>query len=105
MTGAVVPIKRTRRKGPAQVGNVVPLHAKKGSTKTEDIVREVQERSQRKSDDISAMLQDLNRQMDVRHMERAKELLPIGYAMCRPELDDLIEIGRRMLAAKGGRGR
>jgi hypothetical protein len=103
MNGAVVPTKRSRRKGPAQVGNVVPLRT--GKATTEDIVREVQERSQRKSDEISAMLQDLNREMDVRHMERARELVPIGYAMCRPELDDLIEIGRRMLAAKGGRDR
>ena len=103
MSGDVVPIKRRRRKGPAQVGNVVPLRP--APETTADIVRDVRAQSKRKSDEVSAMLQDLNREMDVRHMERAKELVPIGYAMCRPELDDLIEIGRRMLAAKGGRAR
>ena len=101
MTGAVVPARHTRRKLPAQVGNVVPLHAPKETT--EDIVQSVQDRSRRMEKQTLATLQRVVANLEQRHRCRAQELLPIGTAMDAPTLLDFFEIGRRMLAAKGGR--
>ena len=104
MTGAVVPVRRGRTRKPAQqVGNVVPLRPAPEST--EDIVRGVQERSRRQEADISQQLRDLVVTVHQRHRERAQEASRIGVAMDGTQLSDWLEIGRRMLAAQGGRRR
>ena len=101
MTGAVVPARRTHRKSPAQVGNVVPLHAPKETT--EAIVQSVQDRSRRLEKQTLATLQRVVANLEQRHRSRAQELLPIGIAMDAPTLLDFIEIGRRMLGQGGAR--
>ena len=74
---------------------------------TESIVRDVQERSRRQSQEITDRLRSLTEMLEEQHREEAKKLLPIGYAMDRPTLDDFIEIGRRMAGLqqlkRGGR--
>jgi hypothetical protein len=100
MSSAVVPVRRARRKGPAQIGDVAPVGPSKQTT--EDIVNSVRDKSRKQAEKTSALLQDLCRITDQRHRKHAQKCVEIGYAMCRPELDDWIEIGERMLA-NGGR--
>ena len=99
MTGSVVPVRR--RKPPAQVSNVVRLHAPKETT--EDIVQSVQDRSRRMERQTLAILQQVVANLEQRHRCKAQELLPIGIAMDAPTLLDFIEIGRRMLGQGGAR--
>ena len=101
MSPAVVPIKRSCRKGPAQVGNVVPLHTRKETT--EDIVTSVRDRTRRMEEQTLAALKGLVASLEQRHRRKAQELVPIGMAMDAPTLADFIEIGQRMLGQKGRR--
>ena len=99
MTGSVVPVSGRRRKAPAQVGNVVPLHARKETS--EEIVRAVRGRSMAQELEISRRLRETLTLLEERHRERAQECIPIGMTMDRPMLDDWIEIGQRMLGQQG----
>jgi len=92
--------RRRTRRAPAQLGNVVTLP--KRLTGTDAIVAEVTGRSKWESESLLEQMRSLQVVLDARHRERANELVPIGVRMCRPMLDDFIEIGRRMLAREIG---
>ena len=82
-------------------GNVVPLRA---STETpDDIVRDVQNRAAETERAILNQLNDLLATAQAQHRRRAQALLPIGYAMTRPALEQWLEIGQRMLGQRGNR--
>ena len=100
MSGALVPVRRTRsRKPPVQVGKIVPLHVPKETT--EDIVRDVRERTREVEKAITAKLQALVVAVEARHRERVQDCIPLGMAMDRTLLDDWITIGERLLQQQG----
>jgi hypothetical protein len=99
MSGAKGPTRRNRRTPAAQVGNVVALRAPVETTA--DIVASVRARHQQQEEDILARLRNLVAEATEIHRARARDCLPIGYAMDRPTLDEWIEIGQRMLGKKG----
>ncbi len=101
MSGEAISARRARRKAPVHVGNVVPLRP--APETTEDIERDVEERSRRKEAEIHGMLQAAVATLNVRHRKHAQQCASIGYSMDRPTLDNWIEIGRRMLGQKGRR--
>ena len=85
---------------PRRPDNVVALPRR--PTETEAIVAEVEARAKQQKDVISARLRELVAWGQAQHRERANELVQIGLQMDRPTLDNLIEIGQRMLGARGG---
>ena len=101
MSVTVTPVRRSRRKLPTQIGNVVPLRPMRETT--EDIVASVQARAKQQDEQVLAMLKDLTSSLEGRHRRRARECIPIAMAMSAPGLTDWIEIGRRMLASGSGR--
>jgi hypothetical protein len=88
-----------QRKPAAQGGNVVPMP--KRPTESEAIVAAVTSASKRQSDALTQQMREVVAAMHVRHREHAQQLVAIGVRMDRPTLDDFIEIGWRLLAAKG----
>lgn len=91
---------RRPRTAPALPSNVVALP--KRYTGTEAIVADVMGRKQREDAVMLQKLHELTIVLDARHRKRCNKLLPIALRMDRPMLDDLIEIGRRMLSERVG---
>lgn len=92
-------IVRRRRSAPAQVGAVT--RTPKLTPATQNIIAEVHAESKQQSTKVSRLLQECLALAQARHRETAAELVPIGIQMDMPMLMDFLEIGRRMLAARG----
>ena len=90
-----------QRKPSVQTSNVVPMPRR--PTETEAIVATVTGESRRQRATISQGLREALDALEVRHRAHAQQLVGIGVQMDRPTLDDFIEVGRRLLAAKGAR--
>ena len=91
--------KATRR-----TAEIVPMRPAKGAKETTaDIIADVQGRRLREERELLQQIKDVTAVFEDRHRERVKSLLPIGYAMQGQTLLEFIEIGQRMLAARGGR--
>jgi hypothetical protein len=95
-------IRRRRALVPAAGTNVVALP--KRPTGADAIVAEVMAESKRQSDSILETLNECIAALRQRHRERVNQrLVPLGLSMDAPMLANFIEIGQRMLAARGGR--